>query len=210
MLGRLKNIIINDRKLPIVSDTLFSHLLSDPRIQTTMSSKHPIPPTTLPSTSTISPLATTSGTHPLTIGQNTYIQVRAHLSTDHGPVTIGSGCVIGEYSTVGLQQQDSEKDDETIDDDVGAGPGEGVVIEDHVVIEAKAVIEGGTRIGEGTMVECGAKIGKGARVGKVGTALHIHLLNLLLSPKRFFDLTVQNGLGVLVLQDSAPVLGAAR
>ncbi|KAI4258698.1 MAG: hypothetical protein LQ352_001124 [Teloschistes flavicans] len=132
-----------------------------------MSSKHPIPPTTLPSTSTISPLATTSGTHPLTIGQNTYIQVRAHLSTDHGPVTIGSGCVIGEYSTVGLQQQDSEKDDETIDDDVGAGPGEGVVIEDHVVIEAKAVIEGGTRIGEGTMVECGAKIGKGARVGKI-------------------------------------------
>ncbi|KAL8695132.1 MAG: hypothetical protein Q9218_000300 [Villophora microphyllina] len=119
--------------------------------------------TTIPSTSTIHPLAIPTGTYPLTIGENTYIQVRAHLNTTHAPITIGQGCVISEYTQIGIQQKDNpgnENGGDRVSELL-----EGVVIEDHVVIEAKAVIEG-RRIGEGTIIECGVKIGRGAVVGK--------------------------------------------
>ncbi|KAI4195994.1 MAG: hypothetical protein LQ350_006826 [Teloschistes chrysophthalmus] len=129
-----------------------------------MSTKSPKPPTTLPPTSTLSPLATKTGTHPLTIGEKTCIQVRAHLDTTHGPLTIGSGCVVGEFASVGLNSdKDVDGKDDSGDEGVGKGrgglegeEGEGVVIEDHVVIDARVVVEAGSRIGEGTIVELAA------------------------------------------------------
>ncbi|KAL8775962.1 MAG: hypothetical protein Q9203_003819, partial [Teloschistes exilis] len=110
-------------------------------------------------------------THPLTIGQTTYIQVRAHLDTTHAHLTIGSGCVVGEFASVGLKNSDKDVEGKVnVIDDGGDGSGgageEGVEVEDHVVIDAKVVVEEGCTIGEGTVIECGARIGRGARVGK--------------------------------------------
>ncbi|KAL8871644.1 MAG: hypothetical protein Q9174_002566 [Haloplaca sp. 1 TL-2023] len=119
------------------------------------------PPTTLDPTSSIHALAITTGTHPLIIGPETYIHLRAHLSTVHGPLIIGQGCVVGEYTNIGLQSAVS--DEESNGEERIKGE-EGIVIGDHVVVEAKAVVEGS--IGDGSVVECGARVGRGAVVGK--------------------------------------------
>lgn len=69
------------------------------------------------------------------------------------PVTVGSGCIIGERVAIGLREASRNQ-------------AEGVIIENKVVIEVGAVIEGRV-IGEGTVVEVNAVVGKGAVIGKV-------------------------------------------
>lgn len=124
-----------------------------------MSSKPP-KNITLHPTSSIHPLTTLTGTHPLTVASHTYIHLRAILNTTHAPVTIGENCIICEKAVVGLTDEENQE---------GNSPtkgGRGVALSNFVVIECKAIIEG-TSIGEGTVVEAGAKVGKGAVVGKV-------------------------------------------
>ncbi|KAL9001330.1 MAG: hypothetical protein Q9169_000221 [Polycauliona sp. 2 TL-2023] len=130
----------------------------------TSTTKPPKAPTTIPSTSSLHPLATATGTHPLTLGPNTYIHLRATLTTTHAPITIGAHCIVGEKAVIGHLDLNNVKDE-------GEGEGEGedekgIVLEDHVIIEPKAVVEVGVSIGAGTVVGVGAKVGKGVRVGK--------------------------------------------
>ncbi|KAL8851696.1 MAG: hypothetical protein Q9221_003427 [Calogaya cf. arnoldii] len=125
-------------------------------MSTTSTSKPPKPPIHIPPTSSLHPLTAVTGTHPLTLGDHTYIHLRAILTTTHTPLKIGAHCIIGEKALLGIQHNDpntaSEEKQETI-------------LEDHIVIEPKAVVEG-ANIGAGTVVGVGAKIGKGARIGK--------------------------------------------
>ncbi|KAL8734659.1 MAG: hypothetical protein Q9166_001315 [cf. Caloplaca sp. 2 TL-2023] len=124
---------------------------------TTITAKPTKPPTTLPPTSSIHSLATVTATHPLTLADHTYIHLRAHLTTAHAPLTIGSNCIVAEKATVGLltpKDEGSHGDEQTT-----------VILEDFVVVESKAVVEGSS-IGEGTVVKVGAKVEKGAVVGK--------------------------------------------
>ncbi|KAL9582455.1 MAG: hypothetical protein Q9212_003291, partial [Teloschistes hypoglaucus] len=85
-----------------------------------------------------------------------------------GPLTIGSGCVIGEFASVGVNVDKDVEGDGNGEGGEGETEeeGAGVMIEDHVVIDARVVVEEGCRIGEGTIVECGGRIGRGAKVGK--------------------------------------------
>ncbi|KAI4253082.1 MAG: hypothetical protein L6R42_007712 [Xanthoria sp. 1 TBL-2021] len=124
-------------------------------MSTTTTTKPPKPPTHIPPTTTLHPLTTFTGTHPLTLGAQTYIHLRAILSTTHAPLEIGAHCIIGEKAILGLQQ--NEKEEEKKDGTV--------LLEDHVIIEPQAVIQA-AKIGTGTVVGVGAKIGKGASVGK--------------------------------------------
>ncbi|KAL8837832.1 MAG: hypothetical protein Q9176_005466 [Flavoplaca citrina] len=120
-------------------------------------SKPPKPPTSIPSTSSLHPLTALTGTHPLTLGPNTYIHLRAILSTTQSPITVGAHCIIGEKAVVGQQQTENDGEENAEE--------RGVVLEDHVTIEPNAVVEA-SRIGTGTVVGVGARIGKGTLVGK--------------------------------------------
>lgn len=122
-------------------------------------SKPKPPPTSLHPTSSVSPLTTLTGTHPLTIAAHTYIHLRSHLDTTHGPLEIGENCIISEKTLLGLSSPHEDGKQHQEDN-------AGVVIENNVVMEPKAVVEA-SRIGEGTVVDVGAKVGKGAVVGKV-------------------------------------------
>ncbi|KAL8928938.1 MAG: hypothetical protein Q9172_000690 [Xanthocarpia lactea] len=132
-------------------------------------SKPSKPPTNIPPTSSLHTLAITTGTYPLTIGNNTYIHLRAHLTTTHGPLTIGSHCIISEKASVGYQSHshasnpNSNNEEEEKEEKVQA-----MILSDHIVIEPKAQVEA-SQIGEGTVVETGARIGRGAVVGKYCT-----------------------------------------
>ncbi|KAI4240106.1 MAG: hypothetical protein L6R40_005345 [Gallowayella cf. fulva] len=123
------------------------------------------PPTTLPATSTLHPLATTTGTHPLTLGPSTYIHPRAHLSTLHAPLRLGTHVIVCEKAFVGLLDPRTTTDDEGGEGGRGGVMEGGVIVEDAVIIEAGAVVEA-ARIGEGTVVEAGARLGVGVVVGK--------------------------------------------
>lgn len=137
------------------------------------------PPTTLPATSTLHPLATTTGTHPLTLGPSTYIHPRAHLSTLHAPLRLGTHVIVCEKAFVGLLDPRTTTDDEGGEGGRGGVMEGGVIVEDAVIIEAGAVVEA-ARIGEGTVVEAGARLGVGVVVGKVSIIYISHSPPLLL------------------------------
>jgi dynactin-6 len=114
----------------------------------------PKPPTSLASTLVIADNASLTGTHLITLGSNTVVHPRTKLTSAFAPIKIGSGCIISERSTVGLQSEPT------------ADEREGVVIDNGVIVEVGAVVEA-MSIGEGSVIEVNAKIGKGAVVGKV-------------------------------------------
>lgn len=114
----------------------------------------PKPPTSLSSTLVIADNASLTGTHLITLGSNTVVHPRTKLSSAFAPIKIGSGCIISERSSVGLQSEPAEDGRE------------GVVIDNGVIVEVGAVVEA-KRVGEGCVIEVNAKIGKGAVVGKV-------------------------------------------
>ncbi len=134
--------------------------MSRPKPPTSTSSPAPKPPLTARPSSLLSGGVAVTGIHPITIGANTVIHLRSKLTSAHGTITIGDGCIIGERAVVGLQ-----------------GVGEtGVVIGNGVVVEAGARVEGS--LGEGTVIEAGGVVGRGAVVGKVGRLLILLLLEL--------------------------------
>ncbi len=132
-----------------------------------------------------------SGSHPISIGANAVIQLRAKISSTHGPVTVGEGCVVYERAVVGavLSSQpivisaaaDSTTTSTSSRDILGREARavelsplplkepEEVVLEKGVVVESGATVEAGSRLGEGTVVEVGARVGRGAVLGKVCT-----------------------------------------
>jgi dynactin-6 len=114
----------------------------------------PKPLTSLSSTLVIADNASLTGTHLITLGSSTVVHPRTKLNSTYGPIKVGSSCIIGERSSIGLQSEPKQEQQE------------GVVIENGVIVEAGAVVEG-RKIGEGSLIEVQAKIGKGAMVGKV-------------------------------------------
>jgi dynactin-6 len=106
----------------------------------------PKAPSTIHPTAIIANHAVLAGTFPITIGAHAVIHPYAKISSTHGPITIGEGCVIWEKVTVG-----------------GAGA---VELRRNVVLEACAVVEGGV-LGQGCVVEAfGRVVGDGVRLGK--------------------------------------------
>lgn len=113
----------------------------------------PKPPTDISNAVIIADTASLIGKKLITIRDNVIIHPKATLSSAHGHITIGSTCIVGERSNIGLQV-------ETLNQ------AEGVIIEDCVVIDSNAVIES-RRIGRGSRIEVGAVLGRGSVVGKV-------------------------------------------
>lgn len=106
----------------------------------------PKPPTSLASNIVISDSANLTGTHLITILDNTIVHPRTRLISLQGPITIGSTCIISERSAI-------------------HPIGEGIDIGNGVIIEVGATVEA-RRIGEGCVIEVNAKVGKGAVLGK--------------------------------------------
>ena len=117
------------------------------------------PPIISHSTALVSPSASLTGNYEITLGPNTVIQLRSHLSSVAGPIKIGEDCVIHERASIGLLSADVpqiQRDDRSIS---GISLGQGVLIEPEAMVEAMS-------IGAFTVIETGAKIGRGAVVGK--------------------------------------------
>lgn len=108
----------------------------------------PKPPTNLSETILISEGAQITGTHPVSIGDNTVVSPRCKINSTLGPVTIGNNCILNERTQLTAPDEN------------------GLVVEDYVVVEMNAVVEA-RRLGEGTAVEVGVRVGKAAEVGKV-------------------------------------------
>ena len=116
-------------------------------------SKPPTTPLNTTSTTLISASASCNGTHPITLGSNTILQLRACLTSTYGPVRIEDGCIISERASIGLlspPQNEKEAD--------------GVTLSPGVLVETCASVQGAW-IGAYTIIEAGAKIGKGTVVG---------------------------------------------
>jgi maltose O-acetyltransferase len=90
---------------------------------------------------------------PLTIGEATYINYGTTISA-HTAVTIGAGCLIGNYAMI----MDSDYHDVT--DFAKPGATNPIVIEDRAWVGARAIVLKGVRIGRGAVVAAGAVVTK--------------------------------------------------
>ena len=124
-------------------------------MSTKRASTLPKPTTSIRPTAVISDVATLSGSHLITIGDNTVLHPRCKINAANAEVTIGKACIIGERCSIGLS--------ELSDTEIGH-----VTIGDYVVVEPGAVVEA-NQVGTGTLIEVYAKIGKRSSVGKVQT-----------------------------------------
>lgn len=124
----------------------------------------PAPPIARSQQALIHESASLTGTHPITVGADAIIQLRAKIISAHGPVTIGDGCVVAERAVIGLAS--------SLGAERGKGWGGEVILGNGVIIESGAAVEG-KMLGEGTIVEVGAVVGRGSVVGKVGDRIVI-------------------------------------
>ncbi|KAF6221364.1 hypothetical protein HO133_002219 [Letharia lupina] len=116
-------------------------------------SKLPTPPLSSTPTTLISASASCTGTHLIKIGSKSIVQLRARLTSNYGPISVGDGCIISERASIGLlSSPQNEKE------------AKGVTLSSGVLIETCAVVQGAS-IGAYTIIEAGAKIGKGTVVG---------------------------------------------
>lgn len=86
-------------------------------------------------------------------GSKTIVQLRTRLTSSHGPIGVGDGCIIFERASIGLLSPPRNEKE-----------AKGVTLSPGVLIETGAVVEG-VSIGPYTIIEAGAKIGKGTVVG---------------------------------------------
>ncbi|KFX95636.1 hypothetical protein V495_05187 [Pseudogymnoascus sp. VKM F-4514 (FW-929)] len=117
-------------------------------------SSAPKPPVSFSSSITISDIAVLIGTHPVLIRSYSVIQPRARLITTHGPVSIGSMCIISERASLGLLSVP------TTDPKLP-----GVTIGDNVTVDIGAIVEA-SHVGDGTHIEANARVHAGAKIGK--------------------------------------------
>lgn len=99
-----------------------------------------------------------TGTHPISLGAKSIVQIRAHLSSTYGPLTIGEACIISERTSIGLLSRPTRDLDGSLVPFTGTTLGPAVLIESGAVVEA-------TSIGAYTIIESGAKVGSQVRVG---------------------------------------------
>ncbi|KAK4695511.1 hypothetical protein P7C71_g2255, partial [Lecanoromycetidae sp. Uapishka_2] len=121
--------------------------------------KTSVPPLQSTPTTLLSASATLTGSFPITLGANSIIQIRTHLSSTHGFLTIGEACIISERSSIGLLSPPYESSDNSLQPAVA-----GTTLGPAVLVESGAVVEA-TSVGPYTIIESGARIGKGAKVG---------------------------------------------
>ncbi|KAH8801625.1 trimeric LpxA-like protein [Xylogone sp. PMI_703] len=113
----------------------------------------PKAPTSFAPSLVIADLASLTGTHLITLGAKSVVNPRTRLNSTHGPITVGSNCILSEKSLIGLQSAPSPDQEQ------------GVVIGDYVIVEFGATVEA-KKIGDGSLIEINAKVGKGAVLGK--------------------------------------------
>lgn len=116
-------------------------------------SKISTPPVNATPTTLISASAYCTGTHPITLGSKTIVQLRARLTSIYGPIIVEDACIISERASIGLLRPPQNEQE-----------AKGVTLSPGVLIETGAVVEAAS-IGPYTIIEAGAKIGKGTVVG---------------------------------------------
>lgn len=98
---------------------------------------------TIDPTAHVSPKATITGTHPISIGANCVIHPYATLDSSVTSLTIGAGCIVASRAYIG-GRRDGLIDDELADMAPHAGRattiGENVVISDHARVDATASV----------------------------------------------------------------------
>ncbi|KAK0664827.1 Dynactin subunit 6 [Lasiodiplodia hormozganensis] len=115
------------------------------------SSSLPKAPATIHPSAIIANHAVLTGHHAITIAAGAVIHPNAKITSLHGPVVIGEGCIVYEKATVGIPELEG-------------GQGRGVVLDKNVVVEASAVVQAAL-VGEGTIIGTDAKVGLGSAVG---------------------------------------------
>lgn len=112
-------------------------------------------------------LTTHEGGH-LEIGDRVFVNYGCSISA-HTHVSIGDGCLIGQYSII------MDCDYHAPGDGAGHGNSRPIVIEDGVWIGARSIVLKGVRIGRGAIVAAGTVVTKdvppGAKVGGVPARL---------------------------------------
>ncbi|KAF2171811.1 hypothetical protein M409DRAFT_63378 [Zasmidium cellare ATCC 36951] len=134
----------------------------------------PRPPLKIHSLAIVADRAQITGTHPITIGENTIIHPHARLRAETAPITIGKNCSVSEKALVSASE----------------GPEE-CVIGDGVDVQGDAVVEN-AKVGDWTVIEVGAKVG---RLSEVGKYCKITPLSVVLPGEGVEDFTVVFGDG---------------
>lgn len=94
-----------------------------------------------------------TGHHAITIAAGAVIHPNARITSLHGPVVIGEGCIVYEKATVGIPELEG-------------GQGRGVVLDRNVVVESSAIVQAAL-VGEGTTIGTDSRVGLGSAVGQV-------------------------------------------
>lgn len=127
-----------------------------PNIHRAATSKAGLPPIHSSPTTLIHPTVSLSGTYPITLGPNVIVQLRTHLMSTCGSLSIGQDSIIGEKAALGQNTPTATSSDYE---------SRGIEIGSNVLIEGRATVEAAS-IGAYTIIETGAKVGKGAVIGE--------------------------------------------
>lgn len=126
------------------------------------------PPVRIHPTAVIGDKASLVGVHTITIGPNVVIHPYARLSSQHGSISIGAGCIISERSWIGLLDAAPERSLLHVQRG-GQDPAEpeaNVVLCDNVTVQPGAVVQASS-VGKWSVVEINAKIEPGCVLGEV-------------------------------------------
>lgn len=115
------------------------------------------PPVQYTKTTLVSGSAIITGAHPISLGPNVILQIRARINSAYGPINISENCIVNERATIGVLSPPASTQAE--DEPAGVSLASGVVIESGATVEAAS-------IGAYTIIEAGAKVGKGAIIGE--------------------------------------------
>ncbi|GME22714.1 Dynactin subunit 6 [Neofusicoccum parvum] len=102
------------------------------------SSSLPKAPATIHPSAIVANHAVLTGHHAITIAAGAVIHPNARITSLHGPVVIGEGCIVYEKATVGIPELEG-------------GQGRGVVLDRNVVVESSAIVQAAL-VGEGTTI----------------------------------------------------------
>lgn len=126
------------------------------------------PPVRIHPTAVIGDKASLAGVHMITIGPNAVIHPYAKLSSQHGSISIGGGCIISERSWIGLL--DAATDRRLLGTQpAGQNSNEqeaDVVLRDNVTVQPGAVVQASS-VGKWSVVEINAEIEPGCVLGEV-------------------------------------------
>lgn len=137
------------------------------------------PPLRIHPSAVIGDKASLTGIHMITIGPNAVIHPYAKLSSQHGSISIGGGCIIAERSWIGLL--DASRERRLLHAQRGGQGSEeteaDVALCDNVTVNSGAVVQASS-VGKWSVVEINAKIEPGCVLGEVGSLLHqLHILS---------------------------------